>query len=136
MPETILPERVVARFTIQPSSLRKFISPYHEAVCGNCTWVSYLYPTKAKAEEVALLHVEQCCARINEELALMVPTQVVPVQELTVAHAILTKNLRVLEVLCIVEELGGDVHVVYLTDDLEGTNVITLPRDHPVKVVA
>lgn len=136
MPETVIPQRTIPQFRVDPIYLKRFLFPYYRPVCFNCDWDAYDYATRERAEEVALLHVESCCAHLDEELARTVPTEVVPVQDLTVAHAILTKSLRVLEVLCIVEELGGNVHVIYLTDDLEGTNVITLPRDHPVKVVA
>lgn len=134
-----IPAPVAPNIFIEPVGLRKFPVPYHRALCRNCSWVSYDYPTQEEAGDRGESHAERCCQRINMELALQVEVIPVEAQNLERGAQVLLRDLRVMDIENIETMVNPDtmdtqVWVTYSINSLE-SEILVLPLGHIVKVV-
>lgn len=129
----VVPAQVAPATGVRELPLRHFRSPYWEAVCHNCTWVSFMYPTKAEVQDAADFHSEGCTRRINEERALEVEVTPIPAEELQQGHQILLRDLRTMDVENI-NVMDDTVLITYNIGKLE-SQLMDLPVGHIVKVV-
>lgn len=128
-----LPAPVISSIGMRKVTLRRFLHPYYEAFCNNCTWVSYTYAKEDEAEDRAYSHADRCCARINEERALTVPHTPLPIQDVKRGDQLLLRDLRLMEIENI-EPFDDEVMVTYSIDGYE-SQIMMLAIGHMVKVV-
>lgn len=128
-----LPTPVLSSIGIRKVTLRRFIHPYFEAFCNNCSWVSFTYAREDEAEDRADSHADRCCARLNEELANRVDTTPTAIEVVPPGAMLLLRDLRVMEVENI-ETFDDEVMLTYSIGGYEA-QILMLPLGRIVKVL-
>lgn len=130
-----LPTPVKSSIGLRQVSLRNFRSPYFEAFCNNCTWISYMYATEDEAADRGHAHAERCCQYLNETIALQIEAEPVKAEDLATGQHILLRDLTTMEVVNI-NIFDDEVAITYCTDgDYNESDILVLPLGRVVKVV-
>lgn len=131
-----LPTPVLSSIGTRQVTLRYFRSPYYEAFCNNCAWISFTYAKEDEADSAGEAHAERCCAYLNETIARQIEVEEVAAPALAIGHHILLRDLRTMEVLN-VNVFDDEVAVTYcINGGYNESDIIMLPVDKIVKVLA
>lgn len=131
-----LPSPVMSSIGLRQVGLRNFRTPYFEAYCNNCTWLSYMYATEDEAADRGTSHAERCCAYLNETIARQIEVVPTAAEDLAAGQHLLLRDLRTMEVIN-VHLFDDEVAVTYcINGDYNGSDILMLPVGRMVKVVA